>query len=142
MVSSISRSVSNHRGVNARVTNVVVRLFKYVALRSILSTSLRVTKSTRPTPVALPCEASERSSTETYRMRGLSISGSPVMRSRPMILVSTPVPLKFFPISSTMRPCSLSVGRAGMSDFDHASSRISSSMSASAGIALMRAVSS
>lgn len=66
------------QGVNARVTNVVVRLFKYVALRSILSTSPRVTKSTRPTPVALPCEASERSSTETYRMRGLSISGSPV----------------------------------------------------------------
>ena len=65
MVSRVSLSVANHMGKKALVTKVVVRLLRYVALRSIFLISASVTKSARPMPVALPCEASERSSTLT-----------------------------------------------------------------------------
>ena len=108
------RSFSKTIGILARSTKVLVRTFSFMAERSTFSKSLRVVKSARPMPSALPCDASLTSPTIRYFTLGLSGSSTPRMRKRPITLVSMPVPLKFLPSSSTKSTSMSETGSLGI----------------------------
>ena len=91
--------------------------FSLVTVKSILSNNRRVVRSASPMPSALPWEASLKSLAMMYLIFGLSGSGDPAILRRPIIFVSIPVPLKFFPISSTISTSISSAGSLGIKDF-------------------------
>ena len=66
---------------------------RYVAAKSIRSTSARVVKSASPIPCAFPSDASDSRSAMIRSACGTSGSARPAMRHRPMTFTSMPVPL-------------------------------------------------
>ena len=71
MRSKSSSSSRNVAGILMRSMWPVVKLLRNVFCSSIASRSRRVMKSARPTPIALPCEASASDSAAITRMTGL-----------------------------------------------------------------------